>query len=282
MTSNDLDLAHLRTWIGRTEEAEDVLSPALVRKFVATFNLAWEPEQGAPAPRMIHWCLAQTAAPTRALGADGHPARGDFLPPVPLPRRMRAGGRIDFNGDLKIGSIVRRVARIADVSAKQGRSGSLCFVSVEERFFADGKPVLDERQDIVYRGHDRETSKAPGPAAGGSHQRSVEATALLLFRYSALTFNGHRIHYDRAYATEVERYPGLVIQGPLQATLLFNEAVALRGTPPDSFEFRSASTLFDTDRIMLHAETAPDRLVLWTTRENGPRAMTAEAGWAAT
>lgn len=277
-----LNIDYLRSWIGREEVAEDVVTADLVRKFKATLDLPGGPPQiGGVAPRLIHFCLAQPAAPTAALGPDGHPRRGGFLPPVPLPRRMWAGGNVTFRDDLRVRDAVRRVSRIADVVAKEGRTGLLCFVTVEHTIAAEGKPLLQERQDIVYRGLDSGGAKAaPAPAESGRHQRRVDASPPLLFRYSALTFNGHRIHYDRRYVTEVEGYPGLIVHGPLQATLLLHFAAEIHGAPPTRFDFRSLSPLFDDDGMMLHAEENGDGLKLWTARENGPVAMAAEAGWA--
>lgn len=276
-----LDIDHLRSWIGREEAAEDIVTADLVRKFRATLDLPGGPPQaGDVAPRLLHFCLAQPAAPTAALGPDGHPQRGSFLPPVPLPRRMWAGGSVAFHGDLRVGDRVRRVSRIADVTAKDGRSGLLCFVTVDHAVEVDGRPLLQERQDLVYRDLDGGAAKPSIPAEPGRHRRRFDVSAPLLFRYSALTFNGHRIHYDRRYVTEVEFYPGLIVHGPLQATLLFNFAADLRGAPPARFSFRSLSPLFDDDAVTLHAEETGDGLTLWTARENGPVAMTAEVGWA--
>ncbi|TSD89361.1 protein dehydratase [Mycobacterium sp. KBS0706] len=276
-----LDIDHLRSWIGREEVAEDIVTADLVRKFKATLDLPGGPQQaGEAAPRLLHFCLAQPAAPTAALGPDGHPQRGGFLPPVPLPRRMWAGGSVTFHGDLRVGDAVRRVSRIADVVAKEGRTGPLCFVTVDHTIEGKGRPLLQERQDIVYRGLDGGAAKAPAAAESGRHQRRIDASAPLLFRYSALTFNGHRIHYDRRYVTEVEGYPGLIVHGPLQATLLLHFAAGIRGTPPARFAFRSLSPLFDGDPMILHATEDGDGLALWTARENGPVAMMAEAGWA--
>ena len=280
-----LDIDHLRSWIGRGEEVSDVVTPDLVRKFRATLDLPGdEPKAGEPAPLLIHLCLGQAARPASELGPDGHPARGGFLPPVPLPRRMWAGGAFEFAADIRVGDTVKRVSRIADVTLKQGRTGPLCFVTVEHRIEADGALVLEERQDIVYRGVEsgaagQAPGPSPAPAEHGGHQRRVETSSTLLFRYSALTFNGHRIHYDRRYATEVEGYPGLVVHGPLQATLLLHFAAEIRGAAPSSFVFRSLSPLFDDDAVALYATPDGERLKLWTARDGGPVAMSAEAAW---
>lgn len=285
MTAPDapnLDIDYLRGWIGREDVGVDIVSEDLARKYHATFDYPGEaPKTGEMVPRLIHFCLAQPAAPTSGLGPDGHPARGGFLPPVPLPRRMWAGGAFSFHGDLKVGDTAKRVSRIADVVLKEGRTGALCFVTVEHRIEANGALVLEERQDIVYRGLETGTgaAKTPPLAEQGMHQRPMRAEAPLLFRYSALTFNGHRIHYDRRYVTEVEGYPGLIVHGPMQAALLCNYATELRGAPPKRFSFRGLSPLFDDDAFALHAAEDGDGLRLWTAKQNGTLCMTAEAYW---
>lgn len=277
-----LDIDHLRSWIGREEVASEPVGPELVRKFRATFDEdPGDPRPGETAPQLLHWCLAQPVAPMHALGPDGHPARGGFLPPVPLPRRMWAGGSFVFHGDLKIGDTMRRVSRIGDVAVKEGRSGTLCFVTVKHEIDVDGRAILTETQDIVYRGLDGAgaQTKASAPAPEGRHRRAVAPSPPLLFRYSALTFNGHRIHYDHPYVTKVEGYPGLVVHGPLQATLLLRYARELKGAPPARFAFRGLSPLFDTEPFHMNAEEDGGTLKLWTARDGGPFAMTAEAEW---
>jgi len=281
-TSAKVDVDHLRGWIGREDVGTDIVSEDLARKYHATFDYPGAaPELGSIVPRLIHFCLAQPAAPTAALGADGHPARGGFLPPVPLPRRMWAGGAFVFHGDLRVGDAVKRVSRITDVVLKEGRSGLLCFVTVEHRIEANGVPVLEERQDIVYRDLEgpEGASKQPQVAEPGTHRREIKADATLLFRYSALTFNGHRIHYDRRYVTEIEGYPGLIVHGPMQAALLCNYAAELRSAPPKRFSFRGLSPLFDNNTFELHATDEGASLKLWTADHNGSLCLIAEATW---
>ena len=278
----DLDLAHLQQWIGREERAAEILTPNLVQRFDATFDRESDPGAGSAAPPLIHFCLAQPIAPTSALDPDGHPARGGFLPPVPLPRRMWAGGAFTFHGEIRIGATVTRRSTITDVVLKQGRSGPLVFVAVSHEIASDGRPALSERQDIVYR-----DATAPGNAAGlratpapaGAHCRRVTPSAPFLFRYSALTFNGHRIHYDAPYVTATEGYPGLIVHGPLQATLLCQAAADLAGAPPARFRFRSLSPIFDDADFTLNATRGDDGMRLWTARIGGPVAMEAHAEW---
>lgn len=275
-----LDIDHLRGWIGREETASDVVTPQLVARFDATLGTQTEQRTGAVAPLLIHLCLAPPAAPMDALGPDGHPARGGFLPPVPLQRRMWAGGAFAFERDIRVGDEVTRRSRILDVAAKQGRTGALCFVTVEHTILAQGQRALVERQDIVYRAPDAASAGVSdaAPAPKGEHGSAVDPTPTLLFRYSALTFNGHRIHYDAPYAREVENYPGLVVHGPLQATLLAHFAARIKGRAPATFSFRSSSTLFDGEPVLLSASQDKGGVLrLWTAREGGPVAMSAEA-----
>jgi 3-methylfumaryl-CoA hydratase len=284
LTAPTLDLAELQRWIGREVTAHDVVTRELVRRFNATFDVGGsEPLDGDIAPRLIHFCLAQPAAPGSELGGDGHPGRGDFLPPVPLPRRMWAAGDLAFRAEIRVGETVTRRSRVADIQVKQGRAGELCFVIVDHVVEASGRVAIEERQTLVYRGFGGGGAppKRPVARAAAGVPATVQPTASLLFRYSALTFNGHRIHYDRPYAVDVEGYAGLVVHGPLQATLLMRLASGLRdGIPPSRFEFRSVSPLFDTDPIQLFAETeAGGALRLWTARRGGPQAMVAEAHW---
>jgi 3-methylfumaryl-CoA hydratase len=272
------DIAHLRSWIGRTETATDTVTPRLANEFAATLNLPQNPEA---APLALHWCLAPPAAPTASLGPDGHPARGGFLPPVPLPRRMWAGGRLRLHQPLHIGDAITRTSRIADVTVKQGRTGTLCFVTVEHDIATPRGLAISERQDIVYRPLDSPTATpatSEPPAAEPQWTRPMTADPVLLFRYSALTFNGHRIHYDRAYATQVEHYPGLIVHGPLQATWLLHYATELAGSPPAEFAFRSRHPLFDFQTCHLTAAKTPTGLTL-SIQSNSRPTMQAPAHW---
>jgi len=280
----NVDIASLRAWIGSKETAEDLLTPVLADRFCKTLDLPGStPRAGEPAPRLIHFCLCQPAAPTSSLGSDGHIARGQFLPPVPLPRRMWAAGDLRFFGDLIVGQTIRRQSRVTDVAYKAGRSGPLCFVTVDHRIEADDVLRIEDRQTIVYRDDQPQGSRATAvasPPEGIIHE-SVEAPSALLFRYSALTFNSHRIHYDRPYAMDEEGYPGLVVQGPLQATWLFHFAAKTAGgEPPERFSFRGASPIFDFDELRLVAGVQADkRREFWTARADGQVAMQAEAFW---
>lgn len=277
----ELDINHLRGWIGNEESKSELVTSSMVERFNATFDLAGAIKNGDAAPTLIHLCLAPPAAPTAELGPDGHPARGGFLPPVALPRRMWAGGAFTFYDDIRIGDLVTRNSKIRDVVVKEGRTGTLCFVTVDHRILSGDRLVMEERQDIVYRSEDAPgaAKKTPEPAAKGANSVTVQPSPTLLFRYSALTFNGHRIHYDAPYAQNEEGYPGLIVHGPMQATMLAHYAEKLRGTRPKQFDFRSLSPLFDDAEFSLNAEEDGEGLKLWTAKTDGPVAMEARATW---
>jgi 3-methylfumaryl-CoA hydratase len=281
-----LELGVLREAIGRETSASDIVTAQQCQALRAILDLDLPAlAEGEDAPLAIHWCLAQPTAPMRAIGADGHPQRGGFLPAVALPRRMWAGGGLRLLDPLRVGDRVTRVSRIADVSVKEGRTGTLCFVTVAHRVETARGVAIEERQDIVYRGADRPAPAAPQPAPASAApareaqwRRTIMADPVLLFRYSAVTFNGHRIHYDRDYTTAEEGYPGLVVHGPLQATLLLNLAGALRGVPK-SFEFRGTSPLIDGAAFTINATTTEAGLDLWVADHHDRVTMTASATW---
>jgi 3-methylfumaryl-CoA hydratase len=218
----------LSAWIGRSETLHDQLHPWPLQALAATLDHAPAAvPPGTPLPPLWHWLYFLPRHRQSEVGVDGHPLRGGFLPPVPLPRRMWAGSQLEFLAPLRIGDAVQRRSTIADVSAKSGRSGELVFVKLRHELFCNGaaEAALVEYQDIVYREAQRagDLPPPPQPAPGdATWQREWRPDEVLLFRYSALTFNGHRIHYDQPYATTVEGYPGLVVHGPLIATLLLD------------------------------------------------------------
>ncbi len=282
----DLDLDHLRQWIGRTEEASDIVTAQLVKGLRATLFLdIGEPKTGDAAPFTTHWCLAQPVYPMSMLGPDGHPTRGGFLPPVPLPRRMWAGGELQFIEPLRVGDEATRASRIADVTVKSGSTGTLCFVSVEHTISTARGVAIRERQDIVYR--DMPTSgknAAPAqPAAAppaAKHRQTHISDPVLLFRYSALTFNGHRIHYDRDYVTKVEGYPGLIFHGPMQAALLVEFAAHLHGgTAPKKFSYRGLQPLFEGGEFSVNANEVAEGLDIWVANADGAPTMRGTASW---
>jgi 3-methylfumaryl-CoA hydratase len=282
--TNKLDLDHLRQWIGRTQEATDVVTAQLVKGLRATlFQEIGEPKAGDAAPLTVHWCLAQPVFPMSMLGGDGHPTRGGFLPPVPLPRRMWAGGEIEFLDALRVGDQSTRLSRISDVTVKTGSSGQLCFVSVEHTITSPRGVAIRERQDIVYREMGGEQAAAPAkpapPPPSAQHRETHVSDPVLLFRYSALTFNGHRIHYDRDYVTKVEGYPGLIFHGPLQAAFLVEMAAKLRGKPPKKFGYRGVQPLFEGSEFSINANDNGATMELWTANDAGQPTMKGTAAW---
>ncbi|WP_281686284.1 MaoC family dehydratase N-terminal domain-containing protein [Pseudomonas citronellolis] len=205
-------------WIGRTQESQEELSTLLVSRLAATLGEP-APAAGEALPPLWHWAFFQDAVPEAGLGADGHPARGGFLPPADGRNRMWAGGRLEFHEPLLVGRQASRVTTILKVEEKHGRTGALLFVTLRHDYLQDGRLALREEQDIVYR--EPSPPKLGGTEAlpEGAWREAVEPSPVLLFRYSAVTFNGHRIHYDWPYVTGAEGYPGLVVHGPLIATL---------------------------------------------------------------
>ena len=271
-----IDIARLSAWTGKTETAQDIVTPRLVQSFAATFAphlAACEPGEAPPA---LHWCLAPPISPIGTAGPDGHAAKGDFLPPVPLPRRMWAGGRIETIAPLREGDVVTRRSSIGEINFKEGRSGPLCFVAVHHEFATERGVALRERHDIVYR-----EAALPGAVAAGTSGPAgagepadltweVEASPLLLFRYSALTFNGHRIHYDFPYATGVEGYAGLVVHGPIQATLIANIITTLAEGAPLRLDYRGLAPLVAGKVFRAKAKRLPDGSIKgWTEGADG-------------
>ncbi|MFJ3054154.1 MaoC family dehydratase N-terminal domain-containing protein [Pseudomonas nitroreducens] len=205
-------------WIGRSQEREEELSAVLVRRLAVT--LAEDvPAAGDALPPLWHWMFFQDEVTEPGLGADGHPARGGFLPPADGRNRMWAGGRLEFHAPLRVGGTAKRTTTILNVEEKHGRTGSLLFVTLRHEFHQDGRLAFNEEQDIVYREPTPPRLSSGDALPAGDWSEAVEPSPILLFRYSALTFNGHRIHYDWPYVTEAEGYPGLVVHGPLIGTL---------------------------------------------------------------
>jgi 3-methylfumaryl-CoA hydratase len=268
-------------WLGHTVEAEDVVTAAPLRLMAATLDREAETVVDAPLRPLWHWLYFLPGERQSNIGPDGHPKRGGFLPPVSLPRRMWAGGRLQFLRPILPGAAIRRVSRIASIADKVGRTGRLVFVTVvHEISDAQGLAVREEH-DIVYR----DLPAAGAPTAQAQPARTDEQFArrivpdpVLLFRYSALTFNGHRIHYDRSYVTQEEGYPGLIVHGPLIATLLLEQLQLER---PDariaSFEFKAVSPLFDIAPFEVCGRVEGGQAYLWARGPEGQLAMQASA-----
>jgi len=282
----NMDSLNLQDWVGRTETVDDVVTATPCAGLAATLDYEpTRPATGTPLPYLWHWLYFLPLHRQSELGADGHARRGGFLPPVPLPRRMWAGSQLGFHTPIRVGDAVRRVSTIEGVREKSGRTGPLVFVKVKHEVFcnADTAAALTEFHDIVYREAAQPGAPGPEPQAAprsSAWQRTISPDDVLLFRYSALTFNGHRIHYDRRYVTQVEGYPGLIVHGPLIATFLID--LVQRKLPEAriaSFSFRAVGPLFDIEAFTVCGSPDPDgRTVrLWAKNIRGELAMQAEA-----
>jgi 3-methylfumaryl-CoA hydratase len=276
---------NLADWIGRSEAREDQITPAPIAALSATLDREpVRPAAGTPIPALWHWLYFLPLGRQSEIGPDGHAKRGGFLPPVPLPRRMWASSQLRFDQPLCVGDSIQRVSRIESVNEKSGRSGRLVFVKVKHEVRANGgsEPALTEFHDIVYRDAPKpgDVAAASQAAPKAAFEKKWVPDDVLLFRYSALTFNGHRIHYDRRYVTEVEGYPGLIVHGPLQATLLHD---LLRWQVPDArvatFEFRALRPLFDLHPFSVCGAPLDDGKTfhLWTRDHEGAVTMDATA-----
>lgn len=272
-----------QAWLGREETLRETVSPAAVAALAATLEQAHTPIEGDELPPGWQWLLFNPVAPRSALGEDGHPRRTaqSFLPPIALPRRMWAGSRLRYLAPLVVGGPAERTSRIARIAPKEGRSGRMCFVTVEHRTSRDGQDCIVEEQDIVYR--EAATGPSPEPAQEAPPtsrwQEPFRPDPVLLFRYSALTFNGHRIHYDRPYAREVEHYRDLVVHGPLLATLLQGFVQrCLPGRRLVGFEFKGVAPLCVDQAASLHADLdGPDTLQLRSVAEGRGSTLQATA-----
>ncbi len=278
----------LEDWVGRKQTVIDTISPVQVRQMAATLNDAARMQQPdiAPLPAGWHWLYFNPLEVQPLLGEDGHPQRGSFLPPVALPRRMWAGGRLTWHRPFQLGSSVNKASEIIKVTRKAGRTGEMVFVTVAHRYTDTQGLLLTEEHDIVYRGvpSDSEKTALQTLAAQiqarehsferqGEHTQAINADAVMLYRYSAATFNGHRIHYDVDYCRQVEGYPGLVVHGPLIATLLlgFIENQIAPSVFIQSFDFRAMRPTFDLSGFHLHASKTDEAKVwrLWSTNNTG-------------
>ena len=277
---------NLKTWIGRSETRLDLVGATPALALNATLDhpeTAFSP--GTPLLPLWHWLYFLPLHRQSEIGPDGHAKRGGFLPPVPLPRRMWAASQFEFRSPVRVGDAVERTSTIADVSMKEGRTGRLVFVKVRHEVRCNGAadPAIVEFHDIVYREAKRPDDVEPPPQraeTGAAWQREVVPDDVLLFRYSALTFNGHRIHYDRKYVTEVEGYPGLIVHGPLIATLLMD---LVRRNAPEAdiatFRFKAVRPTFDPHPLRVNGALQPDgkTVRLWAQDHEGWLTMDATA-----
>ncbi|NCV32707.1 MAG: acyl-CoA dehydrogenase [Betaproteobacteria bacterium] len=282
-----VDLQALRAWLGRTEVASDCVEVQRVQQLAASFDLDHHRfVANNVLPPLWHWCFATPISAMHQAGPDGHSARGGFLPPVPLPRRMWAGSRLHWHDDFRIGDPINRESRVVSVESKTGRSGSLVFVTVGHQWKRDTRLVLSEEHDIVYRDIPQIDTPIPlGPyrapvwpmtlqqACAEAQKRgskevrcTMQPDEVLLFRYSALSFNSHKIHYDRRHCLEIEKYPGLIVHGPLMAclmgTLAWYQSNCQR---PTYFAFRALSPVYDGEVIeilSLQSDVMPEDSLL--------------------
>ena len=269
-------------WIGRSVTVTDTLEPARSNALDRALGGAGELAAGDALPLLDHWLYFWDIQPPGALGRDGHPAAGGFLPPIPLPRRMWAGGRLRFHQPLLLGAAAIRTSTIQSVRKKVGKSGDLVFVTLRHEIDGGDGVAISEEQDLVYRGaagtRPAPTASDPVPvfAPDADWTWAVDPDPVLLFRYSALTMNGHRIHYDRPYAVEEELYPGLVVHGPLQAKLMMRLAIANHAAPVTGFEFRGQQPAIDGIPLHICGKRNGADVELWT-RQGESRKMVATA-----
>ncbi|MDO8597347.1 MAG: MaoC family dehydratase N-terminal domain-containing protein [Sulfuricaulis sp.] len=277
-----VDIAHLRQWIGKTQTDRDLLSVRHAGLMAATLGLP--PANfmaGTPLPPLWHWIYFLTGLPPAELGRDGHPARGGFLPPVPLENRMWAGGSLEFHATIPLGATVERRSSILSVEHKQGRSGELVFVAVLHQLLYAGELAISEVHDLVYKDPTSTSAGVPATATPAmpiaQHSQAFYPDSTTLFRYSALTFNGHRIHYDADYCRSVESYPNLVIHGPLNATMLAAFAEKLSGRRLKTFRYRGLRPSLLGNSLTVNAAEDGAGLLLWIGLPDGSVAMRAEA-----
>ena len=246
--STKVDIDHLRKWIGKIDNVTDFVTPIVEQRYRATLNMdIGNPKDGDPVTSGLHWMLGWNLVKNDELGVDSHPALGEFLPPVPLPRRMWAGSEIKVLKPIRVGDKVIKQSTVADIQVKEGRTGLLCFVTAEYNFLVNDEVTINEKHNIVYR----DISKSGG---GSGYSKDIPEKAdlsekifmhpTILFRYSAIGFVGHRIHYDHPYTVNEENYPGLIVHGPLQATYLLRAAEKLTGKPVKSFTHKVMAPVF--------------------------------------
>lgn len=273
----------LQQWIGRNETVDDIIGLTPARALAATFNRQTEILAQSQLPALWHWLYFLETAAQQDLAPDGHRQRGGFLPPITLPRRMWAGSQLQFHLPVNIGDPLTRSSTIHSIKEKTGRSGSLVFVKVQHEISRSGQLCITESQDIVYREAAKPGASLPAgePADSVSDfQLQFQADSRLLFRYSALTFNAHRIHYDTPYVTEVEGYPGLIVHGPLLATMMLE--LLWQNLPEaqlSTFEFKALRPVFDNQACTIRA-TSPDdegNVRLWIADHEGALCMQGQA-----
>jgi len=280
--STKVDIDHLRKWIGKIDNVTDYVTPIVEQRYRATLNMdIGNPQDGEPVTSGLHWMLGWNLVKNDELGVDSHPALGEFLPPVPLPRRMWAGSEIKVLKPIRVGDKVVKQSTVADIQVKEGRTGLLCFVTAEYNFLVNDEVTINEKHNIVYR----DISKSGG---GSGYSKEIPERAdlsekifmhpTILFRYSAIGFVGHRIHYDHPYTVNEENYPGLIVHGPLQATYLLRAAEKLMGKQVKSFTHKVMAPVFANSEYMVGVDKMDDGSVsCWGATKEFGVTMRAEA-----
>ena len=280
--STKVDIDHLRKWIGKIDNVTDFVTPIVEQRYRATLNMdIGNPKDGDPVTSGLHWMLGWNLVKNDELGVDSHPALGEFLPPVPLPRRMWAGSEIKVLKPIRVGDKVIKQSTVADIQVKEGRTGLLCFVTAEYNFLVNDEVTINEKHNIVYR----DISKSGG---GSGYSKDMPEKAdlsekifmhpTILFRYSAIGFVGHRIHYDHPYTVNEENYPGLIVHGPLQATYLLRAAEKLMGKPVKSFTHKVMAPVFANSEYIVGVDKIDDGSVsCWGATKEFGVTMRAEA-----
>ena len=280
--STKVDIDHLRKWIGKIDTVTDYVTPIVEQRYRATLNMdIGNPKDGEPVTSGLHWMLGWNLVKNDELGVDSHPALGEFLPPVPLPRRMWAGSEIKVLKPIRVGNKVVKQSTVSDIQVKEGRTGLLCFVTAEYNFLVNDEVTINEKHNIVYR----DISKSGG---GSGYSKEIPERAdlsekifmhpTILFRYSAIGFVGHRIHYDHPYTVNEENYPGLIVHGPLQATYLLRAAEKLMGKQVKSFTHKVMAPVFANSEYIVGVDKMDDGSVsCWGATKEFGVTMRAEA-----
>jgi len=279
-----MEAINLQDWLGKTEEIQDRIYATPAKALALTLDYKdFEAIEGNALPEIWYWLYFLPIVPMSEVGQDGHPKRGGFLPPITLERRMWASGSLTFHHDLVIGEEIRKTSEIVKISEKEGKAGKLVFVTVKHLIQSAGRIAVQEEQNIVYLHMPKSfVEPKPNPIPDDLDWNEVyPVDPVLLFRFSALTFNGHRIHYDWKYATEVEKYPGLVVQGPLQALLLLESAKNHNpGRKPANFDFRAIRPIFAFDELHICGKSNPDGSQdIYTANADGNIGMQATITW---
>ena len=273
-----MDQLNLPAWTNRVTEEATCVTEQMALQIHATLGVGDAPRHGDPLPQLWHWCAFPNAAPNDLLGEDGHPRGSDLLPPIPLPRRMWAGGALEFRAPLRVGDPIRRQSSIRSIVEKETGAGPMFLVTVDHMIFGAMGLAIVEKQDIVYLNIPDRFSPPKARPMPEAVTEQITPTETLLFRYSALTFNAHRIHYDRTYTTEVEKYPDLIVHGPLQATYLMRAANRHKGRMPSYFDFRGVHPMFLGQSCDIAMQEDEGSLTLWT-GQGGHQCMQATATW---